>query len=324
MNSAIANIWVLFDNKVGSNKQSLALAENLGGNIIIKNIKYTKFIKIPNFIRGSSLIGIDTKNSNDFSTDYPDIVIATGRRLASVLLHIKKHSKKTKIIAVLKPDLNLNKFDIVILPNHDNVHGKNIINFNGSLANFDKNDIEKECKKWEEVFNNYKRPLVSILLGGDNKNKKFSPTKMKNFVEKIITAKNSVLITTSRRTSDECIESIKKSIESKSNVYFYDWKKNQGQDNPYTAMLWSADFLVITGDSISMIVESCTTGKPVYIYMPQESLTEKHYLFCRQLVSQKIAMEFKNNSNLKNYKYKALDEIQRVCKEIKNKLKICR
>ena len=57
--------------------------------------------------------------------------------------------------------------------------------------------------------------------------------------------------------------------------YLYDWtwehdsrnimKSELG--NPYYAMLRISDFFVVTGDSISILSEVCSTGKPVYVYM---------------------------------------------------------
>jgi mitochondrial fission protein ELM1 len=318
----MVKVWVLFDDKIGSNKQSLAIAERLTADVVIKNVKYTKYIKFPNFVRRNSLVGVDIENSDDILHDFPDVAISCGRRLASVLLYIKKHSKKTKIITILNPDLNIKKFDLVVVPEHDCLFGKNVINFVGALVNFDKEKTKNECNKWKETFSKYKKPLVAILLGGDNKDKKFSPIKMKEVLNLILNNdKYSFLITTSRRTSDKCVNVIKELISDKKNVFLYDWKKENGQNNPYTAMLWSADHLIITGDSISMIVEACSTGKPVYIYMPQETLTKKHYLFCSQIVAKKIAQEL-CFSKLSNYKYKPLNEIENVIEKIKDNLNL--
>ena len=36
-------------------------------------------------------------------------------------------------------------------------------------------------------------------------------------------------------------------------------------DNPYFAYLGAADHIVVTGDSVTMISEACSTGKPVYV-----------------------------------------------------------
>ena len=38
--------------------------------------------------------------------------------------------------------------------------------------------------------------------------------------------------------------------------------------NPYFGFLALADCFIVTAESISMLTESCATGKPVYLYDP--------------------------------------------------------
>jgi mitochondrial fission protein ELM1 len=318
-------IWVLNDDRIGSNKQATMIASTLSNNYIIKNIKYNSFIKLPNFIRGASLIGVNKESSDNISDDLPDIIISAGRRLSCVALNIKNRNKNIKIITILNPNYNFNKFDLIILPIHDNITGKNIINCIGSFVSFDNEKIKLELKKWDGVLNKYKKPLITILIGGDTKNKKFSPKKINTIID--IKLKNeeipTLLITTSRRTSNSCITSINEKLSQTQLKYFlYDWNKNQGQNNPYLAMLWNADYLLITGDSISMICEACGTGKPVYIYMPKETLSPKHYNFCRQIIDIGYAREFNPDIPLEKYNYKPLNETFEISKKIKEVLSL--
>jgi hypothetical protein len=37
-------------------------------------------------------------------------------------------------------------------------------------------------------------------------------------------------------------------------------------DNPYLGFLALADSIIVTGDSVSMLIEACVTGKPVHIH----------------------------------------------------------
>ena len=49
-----------------------------------------------------------------------------------------------------------------------------------------------------------------------------------------------------------------------------------GEPNPYPAILGSAEFIVSTPDSISMCSEAASTGKPIYIYRPDNFTLKKH------------------------------------------------
>ena len=83
-----------------------------------------------------------------------------------------------------------------------------------------------------------------------------------------------------------------------------------------------AAFLVVTGDSMSMVSEACSTGKPTYVYMPKDSLGKKHLRFLQALMKDNYIKEFdKNTVNLEKYDYEPLDELNRVIKIIEKKLK---
>ena len=73
---------------------------------------------------------------------------------------------------------------------------------------------------------------------------------------------------------------------------------------------------------MSMVSECCSTGKPAYIYMP-ENFSKKHKLFCKNLIDNNIAKMFNTNiDKLEKYKYKPLNEVERIKNIINNKLKI--
>lgn len=331
-------IWVLTDNRVGSNNQSIAIAEKLSRYYVIKNIVYDDFfILLPNFIRRSSLIGINQKDSSDIKSDLPDIIICAGRRLSTVALNIKKRTKnKAFIINIMNPNLNFNKFDLVLLPYHDKtskifLKQNNVVETTGSLTRINDAKIKEEVDKWKNFFKDYNKPLVFLMIGGDTKEYSYDPkdfglmiSNLSNIVNKI---SGTLLITTSRRTSTDCVEQLRKKINC--DYYLYDWKWENDErnirknplGNPYYALLGLADFLVVTADSMSMVSECCSTGKPTYIYMPKKSISKKHHSFCESLIIKKTAREFnKDVTDLEAYIYTPLDELNRIMKIIIKKL----
>ncbi|MDR2526425.1 MAG: mitochondrial fission ELM1 family protein [Rickettsiales bacterium] len=300
--------WVLIDNKIGGNKQSIAIANKVANGYITKKIKYNFFASIPNAVTGPTLFGVDIKGSDIINKDLPDLIICCGRRLARISLYIKKqNNNKTKIVVILNPNFNYNKFDAVILPRHDLKNGKNVITYIGSLVEIDRKKIDDEVEKWKPIFNAYKKPIVSFFMGGDTKKIKFQAKD----IEKIFILKESLLITTSRRTSKESEEFIKNNA---GNNYLYLWNREQGANNPYHAMLEFADYLIITGDSINMLAEACSSGKPVYICFPK-ILNKKHNIFCEELIRDGYAKKF--NGKLEKYEYKPLNELDNVAIKLK-------
>ena len=130
--------------------------------------------------------------------------------------------------------------------------------------------------------------------------------------------KGTLFITTSRRTNSSCNEILKKYIECDN--YFYDWNEQNGKNNPYLEFLEISDFIIATGDSISIISEVCSLGKTIYVYNPFKHIDRKHKLFINDMLENgfiklfdKNIMEFKKNS------YIPLDETTRIANFIKEK-----
>jgi uncharacterized protein len=236
------------------------------------------------------------------------------------------------------PNLPYDKFDMILLPQHDNIDKTvktkypNIIETTSSINRVQHKKIDSESKKWKKELSKLPKPYIGFILGGDTKDTKF-PTEAFGRISKTLSnltnkLGGSLLITTSRRTSRACIEAMKVNLNCK--YYLYDWNdedekladKKNPLGNPYFAYMGISDYLVVTGDSMSMVSEACSTGKPVYVYMPNEALAKKHKRFCQGLMSNNYIKEFREETKkLENYKYKPLNETQRIVNIIKQKIK---
>jgi len=76
---------------------------------------------------------------------------------------------------------------------------------------------------------------------------------------------------TSRRTGLRATEALTAGL-GKSNLV-HPWQPDK-QDNPYLGYLATADVLVVTGESESMLAEAAASDKPVYIYaLPERPRT---------------------------------------------------
>jgi uncharacterized protein len=101
----------------------------------------------------------------------------------------------------------------------------------------------------------------------------------------------SLLVTTSRRTPLEVIAILRSKLQNPK--YFYD-ARSEGA-NPYSGLLACSDIIITSGDSISMCSESCSTGKPVYIYSPISLTPPKYLYFQRRLIESGYAKMLGDN-----------------------------
>ena len=289
-------IVILNDGKTGHFKQSLGVQsflEELGYRVDTEIIEIKRLNKIRRFIiemcalsSGKKHLGnmnclkmfLDKDVYNRLSKLFADIVISTGSSLAGVNT-LFGGSLGAKSIVVLKPNLPVDKFDLVIAPEHDRLKARNVVNIKGALSS--PVNTNGERNKLFEHFKLSRRPKVSLFIGGPivsehdfKKNIKVFIDKFKDFV---VSNGFGALVTTSRRTPPY--------IESLIEEELGDFRETEAlvivNKKNYPFILGgflAASFLVfVTSDSISMISESLGAGKTT-VCVELENILDDHHI----------------------------------------------
>jgi mitochondrial fission protein ELM1 len=118
----------------------------------------------------------------------------------------------------------------------------------------------------------------------------------------------SLLITPSRRTGEDNLAILKAAL---SGVPHFLWDGTG--DNPYFGLLGLADFLVVTADSVNMVSEAASTGKPVYV-ADIAGGSEKFARFHRALREDGVTRAF--TGTLAPYTYAPLDDMRAVADRV--------
>ena len=318
-------VWVLGDHRVGNTNQAIALAQELGLEYEVKNIKYNFLSKLPNFFLKFNPLHIKHKVMKTFKgVPYPKIIISSGRRTAPLALYLKENSgNKLQVIQIMRPDIDSKNFDLLVLPQHDNVSQltSNIIRIIGALSNSStkiSNGALELDKNYPEVKN-----FIAVLVGGDTKNHKFSEFSSKllaNTLSNISNNHSCPLFFSFTRRTPEITKNLIRNMFPWPHI-IYD-PIDEDRPNPYYGMLGRAEFIICTGDSVSMCSEVASTGKPFYIYCPKDfKIVEKHRFFIQQLVDIGVARKLDSNlMSLEHYDYPPLNEVKKVADIVKNEL----
>lgn len=319
-------IWALLDNRVGSVnaiRGVLPLLPEEEFSITEKEIAYNCWGKLPNFIKGASLIGLTADSKKNLQAPFPDLVISATRRTASAARWIKKKSAgKTKIAQMLHPGpgAGLNDFDLIFVPEHDKEKAKspNIVYTVGSPTRTTPEALAAARVKWEPVFAELPRPWTTVIVGGAVKGKPFTEENARGFANEVLRLKEeiggSIFITDSRRTGENArkiIMDILKDIPA----YTYLW--GEKKENPYMGYLACADNIIVTGDSVSMTCEACGTGQPVYVYTGKDWLTPKQLRFVQSLYDNGYAVASENPKRSQFKSAKKLNAAYDVAKKIR-------
>lgn len=282
-------LWALMDNRRGSVGQALGVINALPKHfeVIEKKLTYNKLSGLPNWLRGRTLIGIDSNSKKEILAPWPDYVLSISRRTAPIARYIKKQNPATKLIQLMHPgNTGLKDFDLVVVPEHDKNKGyaANIHYIVGCPHRITPEFLANAQKVWENKFVHLPHPRTALIIGGAIKGKPFSTENALALGQAVKDLKakigGSLLITTSRRTGCEPEKII---IEQLKDIPQFTYLWGDTSENPYSGFLACSDNIVVTGDSVSMCCEATGSGKPIYLFTGKDWLTPKHLRFVQSL-----------------------------------------
>jgi uncharacterized protein len=256
--------WCLSDGSAGMQNQSVGLAEAMGLTPIVKRV----ILKTPWRIVSPHITAFKryafSKKGDMLAPPWPDIVIATGRASILPALHVKGQSGGRSFNVQLQDPVSLRwRFDRIVVPAHDGLSGDNVIVMQGSLHRVSPEKLASEAPRWAETFAAIPQPRISVLLGGDNSRYRFGVEETRVLGDQLkgLAAEGyGLLITGSRRTCETNLAVLREVLDG-CPAFISDGVG----DNPYFGMLAHADAFIVTCDSVNMITEACSTGKPVHV-----------------------------------------------------------
>lgn len=318
-------VWVLVDDKVGNANQAINLAKCLDFPFEIKKIEHNFLGFLPNWLRFDTLIGIDLAKSSSIDEPYPDVIISSGRKNASVANFIKKNKPDIFAIHLMHPDLPFENFDLIALPLHDKLERyeniENIFYTLGSPSYISEEELKDESAKFRSELD-MSKPCISLIIGGKTKFGNYLDEDIMELVKRASrlaqTIDANLLITSSRRTTQDIDKIAKEHV--KVPYFLYDWSKDLAKDNPYMSFLSLSDYFIITADSVSMCSEALRTGKPVYLFKKNSLLNKKHIKFINYLEENGYIRNLNHTFALEKWNYEPLREAEKLAKHVREKL----
>ena len=253
---------------------------------------------------------------NDIDKNF-NIVISCGRKSVIPSIYLKKKYKnKIMNIHIQDPKVSLDNFDLVVAPEHDGLEGKNVLKSKGAIHYLRDNELEENKGYLKSKVN--KEKLVTLVIGGPNKYYDYDDAIINEIFLRIkdnfINKGYQLIFIPSMRTPKKVIEKAKNYFD-KSQIVINDVDKKA-----YLSSLKLADYIVVTCDSTSMISEAAITGKPIYVaQMPSVKRNYRFEKFFELFKSLNIIKDLHNS--LDDWKYKKLNETNKISGYIKEKLK---
>lgn len=297
--------------------QCVGLAEALGLSPIVKRVSLrAPWRQLTPYLRIGGTAQF-TAESDPLTPPYPDLLIATGRHSIAASLLVKRLSGgKTRTVQLQNPAIASTHFDLVVVPRHDGISGPNIVMTKGALHRITPDVLREGAAKLAPHLSHLARPYIGVLIGGTNAAYRLEHAEMTVLAAGLkaaaANASASLIITPSRRTGEDNIRVLKDTLAG---VPHFLW---DGTDNnPYFGILGLADFLVVTPDSVNMVSEAASTGKPVYVATLPGGST-KFNRFHRMMREDGYVREY--SGSVAPYSYGPLDDMSAVVAHVRTLL----
>jgi len=288
------DILVLDDGNKGNLNQALGIAKALGGKTVIFRVSlkgpsyrlpsrkgaHPLFGKLLSLIccarqwkSGKTLLMRLLADNAAIAGRNFDVIVSAGSVLAPVNLLLSKTSVKTASVQIMTPSIiPLKFFDFLIIPFHDYLKIKNrkpgnFIVTLGAPNLINENFLSQEKIKLVEMINIPQgKRKIGVLIGGDDQNYGISASFMQKLTDVLRKAEDSCvfLYTTSRRTREEAVVHLQNCLKDSRSAAYAEYP-GYSETSHYPGMLSLCDLIIVTEDSVNMISEAASCGKPVII-----------------------------------------------------------
>lgn len=263
-----------------------AIAAALGWPAESKRLNYRGHEGLLRLMSRPTLAGVDIAASSRLDPPWPDLVICSGRGSEAVAFWLRKQNPHLRIVFVGTPWADLARFDLVITtPQYRLPLAPNVLHNLLPVHDVTPERIGAEAALWEPRLGDLPRPFTAVLVGGSSGPYLFTPEAARRLGRQASSLAasegGSLLVTTSARTGAAETEALQAAITAP--CFFHRWQPDAA-DNPFHAVLGLASRIIVTADSISMLAEAVSTGKPVLLF----DIEEGAYAMRRDLESRRI------------------------------------
>lgn len=308
------NILIIADGRVGHLRQAQALAKivssllkdkDITTNINTVEIKF-KNVFLKTALAFSSLLAgkyhcqgclwclrtfLQKDTYKSLIAVKPDIIISCGQATAPIN-YVLSRENLAKSIVIMRPSiLSAARFNLAIIPKHDNPpKRKNIVVTEGALNLIDEDYIRSQVLDIEPRVNIGKKLVIGLLLGGDTKRFRLSAdllreifSQIKLFLEKY---DGEILITTSRRTEPKIEYLVKEAFRDYSRCRLLVIANEKNLSSAVGGILGLSQLIITSPESISMVSEAVNSKKYVVVFNAY-GLGAKHERFLKNFAQNK-------------------------------------
>ncbi|MHA1600253.1 MAG: mitochondrial fission ELM1 family protein [Alphaproteobacteria bacterium] len=309
--------WVISDGKAGMEVQCRGLAEALGFEPVVKRIIVRRPWRwIPPPLISNPLARTDPA-ADSLNPPWPDVLIASGRQTVALSMAMRQQSGgRTFTIQVQNPTVDPANFDMVVAPRHDRLTAPNVVATTGGLNLVTEARLAAAVAQLGARYAHLPHPRVAVLIGGSSKVHRLTQVATRRLAEQLADLARregaGLMVTPSRRTGESNIAILRQTLSGLSAEIWDGTGKN-----PYYAFLALADSIIVTSDSVNMVSEAATTGKPVFT-VDMDGGSRKFRRFHETMCAEGITRPFTGRQT--HWTYPPLRDTQHAAAEIRRRM----
>jgi len=306
-------IWAVSDGRAGIEAQALGLAEAVArlrpAHISTRRIGWPAGLgRLP-----WRLIPPGARTGDPIAPPYPDIWIAAGRATLPLSTRMLKWAQgKTFVVQTQDPRAPLDRFDLVVPPEHDGLAGANVFPILGAPNRLSAEKLAVERARFAERLDPLPRPRVAVIVGGKSKAHDLplreAEAMAAGIARALEQAGGSLMLSFTRRTPAPARAAMTAALGHLPGVIW-----DETGENPYFAFLAAADAILVTEDSTNLATDAAATGKPLFV-LPMKGRSAKLARFHAELQRRGIARPYVGD--LTSEPYAPLAETDRAAREL--------
>jgi mitochondrial fission protein ELM1 len=252
-----------------------------------------------------------------FAPPWPEIAISLGRGSVPYMRALRRRSKSTFAVVMQDPKTGLGTADMIWVPEHDRLRGKNVFTTLTAPHSFTAARLAELRANVPGAIAELPRPRIAVMLGGKNSVYKFrdeDDALLISALQSLGDLGASFLVTPSRRTHARLLEAADLGTRPYPRIL---WDRTGA--NPYGDFLAHADALIATADSVNMTSEACATGRPVLVFTPSGG-SPKFKWFHAALEARGATRPLPARvAELPNWSYEPLQSVEEIAREIERR-----
>ncbi len=202
---------------------------------------------------------------------YADFVISSGSSLAAVNVFMSRENNAKNIVIMKQGNVSVSRFSLAIIPRHDRPRPRKNVVVTDIVPNLmDEERLASDGNALKNRLHVTDAPKLGLLIGGDNPEYLLTEEIVREVIDGIFRAAERVnaeiLLTTSRRTPRAVEEILRERLSGHPRCRLLVVANERNVSEAVGGILSLADVVVVSGESISMISEAVSSGKPVVVF----------------------------------------------------------